>query len=124
MIRSSNNVSTELRLIRLFRDHGVTGWRRGIGLPGKPDFTFLKERLCVFVDGCFWHGCPRCYRQPKTNISFWVQKVRRNQQRDRIVSKTLRAMGISVFRVWECRLGERATLTRIRGAVERRRGSL
>jgi DNA mismatch endonuclease (patch repair protein) len=122
LVRSSNNVSTELRLMGLFRKHGVTGWRRGLKLPGRPDFTFPKERLCVFVDGCFWHGCPRCYRKPKSNARFWAQKVQRNRQRDRQVSRKLRGMGVAVYRVWECRIGEGMTVTRIRVAVEGRRG--
>jgi DNA mismatch endonuclease, patch repair protein len=121
-VRSSNNASTELRLMGLFRKHGVTGWRRGIKLPGRPDFTFSKERLCVFVDGCFWHGCPRCYRKPKANARFWAQKVQRNRKRDRQVSRNLRGMGMAVYRVWECRIGEVVTVTRIRAAVDERRG--
>src|ERR1043166_2862372 len=71
LIRSRGNRETELRLIEIFRKFGVTGWRRGVDLPGKPDFVFRTERMAVFVDGCFWHGCPRCYRRPKSNQVYW-----------------------------------------------------
>jgi DNA mismatch endonuclease (patch repair protein) len=56
-IRSTGNRANELRLAAIFRAHGITGWRRHQALPGKPDFVFRRERLAVFVDGCFWHGC-------------------------------------------------------------------
>ena len=75
--RSSGNKTTEIRLIHLFRESGVTGWRRRAALPGSPDFCFLREKLCLFADGCFWHGCPKCYRAPKSNRKFWRQENRR-----------------------------------------------
>ena len=56
--RGSGNRATELRLIALMRAGHITGWRRGSRLPGRPDFVFAARRLAVFVDGCFWHGCP------------------------------------------------------------------
>lgn len=57
-VRSRGNRSTELRLIAVLRAHGLTGWRRGSRLTGRPDFVFRARRLAVFVDGCFWHGPP------------------------------------------------------------------
>ena len=72
--------------------------------PGKPDFLFSKERLAVFVDDCFWHGCPRCYRRPKSNRKFWDAKVDYNRKKDRRFTRQLRAKGWRVWRIWECRL--------------------
>lgn len=118
-IRAKGNESTEMRMIRVFRWHGVTGWRRGQALPGKPDFAFRKERLCVFVDGCFWHGCPKCYRQPGSNNAYWAAKVERNRARDKRVARELRREGWRVLRVWEHELaGKRlaALLQRLRRA--------
>lgn len=66
-IRSQGNKVTELRLISIFREARITGWRRKQPLLGKPDFVFRQQRLAVFVDGCFWHGCPKCYRRPSSN---------------------------------------------------------
>ncbi len=103
-IRGKGNKTTELKLLALFKEHKVTGWRRHQPLPGKPDFAFPKENVAVFVDGCFWHGCPRCYKEPKKNVKFWRKKVGGNKQRDLKVSRKLRAEGWSVCRIWECRL--------------------
>jgi DNA mismatch endonuclease (patch repair protein) len=103
-IRSRGNKTTEERLIKLFREYKITRWRRHLPLPGKPDFTFKKEKLTVFVDGCFWHRCPKCYREPKTNTEFWRNKIETNVKRDRGVSKELRKGGWSVCRIWECQL--------------------
>jgi DNA mismatch endonuclease (patch repair protein) len=100
-IRSRGNATTELRVIALFRQRGITGWRRNVALAGRPDFVFRREHVVVFVDGCFWHGCPRCYRAPSTNNDYWRSKVVRIRQRDRAVSRRLRADGWAVVRVWE-----------------------
>jgi DNA mismatch endonuclease (patch repair protein) len=101
LIRGKGNKRTEGVLVRLFRDEGITGWRRHLKLPGKPDFTFRKERLTIFVDGCFWHGCPRCYRAPKGNRKFWEAKITRNRERDREVNRELRKRGWRVLRIAE-----------------------
>ena len=103
-IRGKGNKSTEIKLLNLFRENGIKGWRRHQPLTGKPDFVFPKERLAVFVDGCFWHGCPRCYMEPRKNIEFWRKKVQGNQRRDRRVTRQLRENGWRVCRIWECRL--------------------
>jgi DNA mismatch endonuclease (patch repair protein) len=58
-VKSTNNKNTELKLISIFRTNKIIGWRRAQRLPGNPDFVFHRERLAVFVDGCFWHGCKR-----------------------------------------------------------------
>ncbi|WCJ58255.1 very short patch repair endonuclease [Fontisphaera persica] len=89
-IRSCENATTEIRLIQLFRIHKIKGWRRNQRLPGKPDFVFPKSRLAVFVDGCFWHGCPRCYRRPLSNQQYWDAKILRNRQRDVDVKRCLK----------------------------------
>lgn len=100
-IRGSGNKETELKLIKIFRLHGVTGWRRKAPVFGKPDFVFPMLRLAVFVDGCFWHACPIHATQPKTNAEFWQTKVARNQARDKLVTRTLRRAGWRVLRIWE-----------------------
>src|SRR5437016_12754435 len=99
-IRSRANATTELRLIQLFRRHKITGWRRNQHLPGKPDFVFREKRMVVFVDGCFWHGCPRCYRRPLSNLAYWDAKVLGNKKRDRRIKRTLQKLGWRVVRIW------------------------
>ena len=119
-VRSRGNRATELRLIALMRGHRITGWRRGVPLPGKPDFVLRASKLAMFVDGCFWHGCPRHRRIPKTRVAFWKTKLARNVQRDREVRKVLRERGWRVFRIWEhelVRRNEAQLLRRIRAAI-------
>jgi DNA mismatch endonuclease (patch repair protein) len=82
----------------------VTGWRRNSSVFGKPDFVFRRAKVALFVDGCFWHGCPRCYQAPKTSAAFWRAKIQRNMRRDRQVSRYLRGRGWKVVRVKECQL--------------------
>jgi DNA mismatch endonuclease, patch repair protein len=116
-IRGSGNKATELKLMAVFRLHGVTGWRRKAPVFGKSDFVFPKLKLSVFVDGCFWHGCPIHATQPKTNAKFWREKISKNQARDRLVSRTLRRAGWRVLRIWEhelTRRNERRLLARLR----------
>jgi|SRR5215469_16098514 len=103
-IRSIGNATTEGAFLRLLRESGITGWRRHLDLPGKPDFTFRSQRLAVFIDGCFWHGCPRCYRLPEDNRKFWKNKVLTNKRRDIRRTRELRRCGWAVLRIWEHRL--------------------
>lgn len=105
-IRGKGNKDTEIRMITLFRSERITGWRRGVPLVGKPDFVFRRERVAVFVDGCFWHGCPRHGRIPDSRREYWLPKLSRNKARDRLVTRTLRQQGWAVIRVWECELAK------------------
>lgn len=121
-VRSHGNRATELRLIELMRAAGITGWRRRAPLPGKPDFVFRIEKVVVFVDGCFWHGCPRHGRASTSRLPYWIPKLARNVRRDRAVTRELRASGWTVVRVWECALTRsraKETLARIARALGR-----
>lgn len=100
-IRSKGNATTEGAFLRLLRMAGISGWRRHAGLPGRPDFVFRARRVVVFVDGCFWHGCPRCYRLPEENRLYWKAKVLANRARDRRTARKLRSLGWRVTRIWE-----------------------
>jgi DNA mismatch endonuclease (patch repair protein) len=84
----------------------VAGWRRGSKLPGKPDFVFPKLKTAAFVDGCFWHGCPKHVTWPKTRAAFWKAKIEGNRARDRRVNRALRGRGWMVIRVWEHELAK------------------
>ena len=106
-VRGEGNKSTELRLIELFREHRIKGWRRNYPLPGKPDFVFPQLRVVVFVDGCFWHGCPSHGSTPAANMEFWEKKLGRNRERDREVNRTLRAKGWRVLRIWQHELARK-----------------
>lgn len=100
-IRGHGNKDTELALIKFFRRHQITGWRRKQAVFGKPDFVFLKLRLAVFVDGCFWHGCPIHASLPRNNAEFWKKKLAANKTRDRLVTRVLGLHGWKVLRIWE-----------------------
>lgn len=121
-IRSRGNKGTELALIRVFRTHGITGWRRHVQLriaggstsprPSpqggegeafrvRPDFVFYKLKVAVFVDGCFWHGCPQHETKPRNNAAFWQKKFSGNKARDLLVTRSLRRNGWRVLRIWE-----------------------
>src|SRR4051794_23782609 len=82
-VKGRGNLATELELIRLFREHRIVGWRRHTRMFGRPDFVFTSNRIAVFVDGCFWHGCRRHGSVPVTNRKFWKEKLSRNRRRDR-----------------------------------------
>jgi len=114
-IRSKGNKDTEVKLALIFRTHGIKGWRRHqriSGIPGSPDFVFRHERLVVFVDGCFWHGCPKHGRMPDSNRSFWLWKLNRNMERDKRVSTQLRHAGWRVLRFWAHDLSNPHTVAR------------
>lgn len=100
-IRSRGNRGTELRLIAIFRSHGINGWRSNRPVFGRPDFVFPVGRVAVFVDGCFWHGCPLHYNAPAGNAAFWRRKLVANRTRDGLVTRTLTRAGWKVLRIWE-----------------------
>lgn len=100
-IRSRGNKDTELKLAAIMRAAGITGWRRHQPVLGRPDFVFRRARLAVFVDGCFWHGCPKHGRNPGSNQKYWLPKLARNRARDLEIAKLLRHAGWRVLRIWE-----------------------
>lgn len=103
-IKSRNNKSTELKLIKWFKANGIKGWRRGYPVKGKPDFVFPKLRIAVFADGCFWHGHDCRNTRPAQNKDYWTAKRERNIKRDTAVSEYLSNRGWVVVRVWECEI--------------------
>jgi DNA mismatch endonuclease, patch repair protein len=89
-------------------------------LPGKPDLVFVRGKTCVFVHGCFWHGCPKCSdgrRRPQSNRSYWLPKIRRNKQRDRVHVRKLRSAGWRVVAIWECEIPNRRKLNRLKKTI-------
>jgi DNA mismatch endonuclease, patch repair protein len=104
-VRSRGNKTTELVAASLLRASGLTGWRRHFNILGKPDFVWPKNKLAVFIDGCFWHG-HSCGRNltPKTNAMLWQTKISTNRLRDRRNTRALRGKGWTVIRIWECAL--------------------
>jgi len=140
-VRGRGNKDTELALAKLFRRHSITGWRRNQAVFGKPDFIFQNLKLAIFVDGCFWHGCPKHCKYAKwllrnvtannppsprnglrrTGRAFWRRKLAGNKTRDRLVTRTLRKAGWRVLRIWEhelARKNEPKLVKRIQRALD------
>ncbi len=103
-VKSKGNKSTEEKLIQWFRLHKISGWRRTYKLVGHPDFVFPKQKVVVFADGCFWHGHPCRNVTPSDNAEYWRNKIQKNIERDKTVTKTLKKEGWHVVRIWECEI--------------------
>jgi len=95
------NTKPEILLRRHLWASGMRGYRVNAKILGKPDIWFPRKKLAIFVDGCFWHMCPLCYMEPKSNQRFWREKMRRNVLRDKEVTRRLQKQGITVLRIWE-----------------------
>lgn len=101
-IAGKGNKTTECRLRAGLTRAGLRGWVLHVReLPGTPDFAFPSQRVAVFVDGCFWHGCSKCQHSMKRNARYWAEKVKRNRARDRRTVTALRRQGYKVIRFWE-----------------------
>jgi len=115
----STNTQPEVKLRKALWAAGVRGYRKNVkNLPGKPDVAFPAKKVAVFLHGCFWHGCAVCAARknlhPKENEQFWIDKVRRNRERDAEASAALRAGGWDVLVIWEHEVRED-----LAGVVER-----
>ena len=124
-IRGHGNKETEIVLMNMLRQNGITGWRRNQKVFGKPDFLFREARLALFVDGCFWHGCPKHCKIPAGNRAFWKKKFAANKARDRRVNRELRKLGWRVVRIWEHDLAKRgeACIQKIQAATNSSRSA-
>ena len=103
-VRSKNNKTTELKLIQIFKDSHITGWKRNYPVKGHPDFVFLNKKIAVFVDGCFWHGHNCRNTQPSNNAEYWRKKQERNIRHDLEITALFEQRGWIVIRIWECEL--------------------
>jgi len=118
-IRSTRNQETEMALLAILRKNGIVGWRRNAKVSGKPDFIFPRNRVAVFVDGCFWHKCSKHFRLPASNKAYWSGKIARNVRRDREVTQSLKTAGWKVLRLWQHELrDEKKVVRRVRLAVK------
>ncbi len=100
-VRSNRNKTTELKFIKLLKSLNIKGWRRNSKEIGSPDFVFNEMKIAIFIDGCFWHGCPKHLRLPSSNRKYWKDKISRNKERDKKASVSLRKIGWMVYRFWE-----------------------
>lgn len=115
-VRSRGNRSTEGVVEQILAANGIDGWvKHPSDIAGSPDFFFLEQRLAVFVDGCFWHQCPKCARNsPRSRRRFWLRKIEQNRLRDNRIRSQLRRKGFHVMRIWEHSLRDSRWLSRLR----------
>ena len=119
-VKAKNNGTTEIAFRMALVRMGIGGWTTECCLPGKPDLLFPKQRLAIFLDGCFWHGCSKCGHIPKTNSLFWQTKISLNRKRDRKNTRLLRIKDWKVIRIWEHSISQKSALQRILVKVRKR----
>ena len=107
-VHSKQNKTTELRLIEIFKEHKITGWRRNYKVKGHPDFVFLDKKIAIFVDGCFWHGHDCRNTRPSDNQEYWQKKRERNIRHDKEITSLFESRGWTVIRIWECELKKKS----------------
>ena len=113
-VRSKNNTSTELKLIQIFKENNIHGWRRNYKVKGHPDFVFLNKKIAIFVDGCFWHGHDCRNTKPKDNQEYWDKKRERNMKHDKEITEYFENRGWTVIRIWECELKNKKALEKLK----------
>lgn len=115
----SKGTKLERRFFSMLAGLGLRGWtKNAYNIAGKPDVAFANEQIAIFVDGCFWHGCPQCKRKlPKTNRSYWQNKIRRNVALAQSYDEQLHAAGWTVIRIWEHEFQDKAGMQRIRTRI-------
>ena len=97
----SKDTSLELKFRKFLFDNGLRGYRVNYKLPGKPDIVFTRYKLAIFLDGCFWHKCPKCFKHPASNKEFWKKKLLSNMKRDKRVNKELSMLKYKILRFWQ-----------------------
>lgn len=99
------NTKPEILLRKNLWHSGHKGYRLNYGKAfGKPDICYVGKRISIFVDGCFWHGCPSCYKKPSSNKKYWSEKLKQNKERDMKANIKLKKEGWVVMRFWECQI--------------------
>lgn len=118
----NKNTRLEEKLVGILEGAGIGGFTRYLkNLPGTPDIAFESEKVVVFLDSCFWHGCPQHLRRPGSNQAYWEAKIEKNIERDKRQRDELRHMGWSVLRVWEHDLKEPAgVVSEVSRALDKR----
>ena len=97
----NKNTQPEIKFRKYLLSKGIRGYRIHLKILGKPDIVFSKYKIAVFIDGCFWHKCPKCFIEPETNKDFWMEKINGNVKRDKETNDILTKRGWKVIRFWE-----------------------
>lgn len=118
-VRSKQNKSTELKLIDIFKENNIHGWRRNYKVKGHPDFVFLDKHIAIFVDGCFWHGHDCRNTRPKDNEDYWIKKRERNIKHDKEITEYFEGRGWTVIRIWECELSSNSKSDKLNQVIQK-----
>lgn len=108
----AKDTQPEIILRKAISSAGIRGYRLYYKLTGKPDIVFPGKKVAIFIDGCFWHRCPKCFIKPGTNKGFWKGKIDSNVKRDNVVNSELKRKGWKVLRVWEHELSRENIIKR------------
>jgi len=95
------NTNPEITIRKLLWKKGIRYRIHNKSIYGTPDISIKTDRIAVFIDGCFWHGCRRCYKEPATNTAFWREKIHNNKKRRLKVRKVLKKQGWYMQEFWE-----------------------
>ena len=116
----SKGTRIERRLFALLARNGISGWKKNLkSVLGKPDVVFLDPKLAIFIDGCFWHGCPYCRRKlPETNKAYWKRKIKRNIELALHYNEQLNRNGWTVIRIWEHEIDDVKKLNKLIKDIE------
>jgi DNA mismatch endonuclease (patch repair protein) len=102
----STGTSLERLVQKALRHHRVYFAKNVKSIVGNPDLVFRRKKLLVFIDSCFWHGCPEHCRVPSSRTEYWHNKISRNKQRDKHVNLALKQEGWKILRFWEHELND------------------
>ncbi|WP_048151974.1 very short patch repair endonuclease [Methanolacinia paynteri] len=118
----AKNTKPELIIRRGLYARGIRGYRIHHNIAGKPDLVFTRQKIAIFIDGCYWHKCPICFHEPQTNRNFWMKKINGNVERDLQVNEELKKNGWLVLRFWEheVRKEQESVVDRIAEAIKKR----
>lgn len=100
------NTKPELVIRKILWKNGCRYRIHDKKIVGKPDIVFKEKKLVVFIDGCFWHACPSCYVEPKTNITFWKNKIKQNKIRRKLVKIEIKKIKWNILEFWEHEIKE------------------
>jgi DNA mismatch endonuclease (patch repair protein) len=103
----STNTQPELAMRQILLDAGIKYRLHDSKLPGRPDLVIRARKALIFVDGCFWHGCPQHYTRPRTRRAYWDKKLQTNRDQRAHVLSALAANGWTAFQIWECEVESR-----------------
>jgi DNA mismatch endonuclease (patch repair protein) len=115
----SKGTRLEKHIFAMLAGMGLKGWRKNADdVVGKPDIVFRELQVAIFIDGCFWHGCPHCRRpMPQANREYWERKIARNVHRDAVNRNTLVKGGWIVISIWEHEIRDPAKMKLVKQQV-------